>query len=127
MVKILIVDDSQELLDLFTHLLSMKGYIVATATSKITVFNKVSNFNPDLILMDVRLDGADGRELSKEIKQNNSTKEIPVILLSASPELLIDYKECKAVDMIEKPFELATVIQKIERALTVATFLNHMV
>lgn len=120
MVKILIVDDSQELLDLCTHLLSMKGYIVATATSKITVFNKVSNFNPDLILMDVRLNGADGRELCKEIKQNDSTKEIPVILLSASPELLIDYKECKAVDVIEKPFELTSLIQKIERGLTMA-------
>ena len=120
MVKILIVDDSQELLDLCTHLLNMKGYIVATATSKITVFNKVSNFNPDLILMDVRLNGADGRELCKEIKQNDSTKEIPVILLSASPELLMDYKECKAVDAIEKPFELTSVIQKIERALTMA-------
>ena len=120
MVKILIVDDSQELLDLFTHLLSRKGYVVASATSKNTLFNKVSNFNPDLIFMDVRLNDADGRELCKEIKQNISTKDIPVILLSASPELLINYKECKADDVIEKPFEMTTVIQKIERALTVA-------
>jgi CheY-like chemotaxis protein len=120
MSKILVADDSQELLELFSFLLQEKGYTVQTASSKNSFLNRLSDFIPDVILIDVKLNGEDGRQLCREIKQGDTTKGIPVILLSTSPELLNDYEECGANDVIEKPFEISSVLQKIEKVLTLS-------
>lgn len=118
MAKILLVDDSNELLELFARLLTNKGYEVKTANSETKFINLLDIYMPDIILLDVKLNGADGRKLCKELKYKISHKHIPIILLSGDPLLLADYKECDADDVIEKPFALGSVIQKIERALT---------
>lgn len=115
MAKILVVDDSNDLLEVFTFFLKRKGYEVKSASSKDTVKSALSVFIPDLILMDVILDGGDGRELCKEIKEKN--KNIPIILISGNPEFLKDYEECKADAIIEKPFNLAEVTMKVNEVL----------
>ena len=74
------------------------------------------HFHQTWMLLDVKLNGKDGRDLCKEI-QEKFNKEIPVILISANPELLKDHKECLVVDIIEKPFDIKTVTDKINIAL----------
>jgi len=67
MAKILVVDDSLELLELFSTLLIAQGYEVETTSSSVNLKNILLIFLPDLILMDVMFGIEDGRELCKEI------------------------------------------------------------
>lgn len=113
MQKILIVDDSRDLADFLTVLLQLHNFEVETALSKTVLMDKLDTFKPDLILLDIVLRHIDGRELCKEIKNNCLYKKIPIILLSANPEFLKGYEVCEANDVIEKPFDIKTIIDKI--------------
>ncbi len=116
MARILIVDDSEELLEICTHILKFEGYEVETASSKNSLLSHLAD-PPDIILLDVKLNGDDGRELCRNIKETEPGRHIPIILISASPELLKDYEECKAVAIIEKPFGIETVRETIQAVL----------
>lgn len=116
MGNILIVDDHEELLEILSTFLKMKGYNVEYVLSQEKARKTLSVSIPDLILLDVRMNGEDGRELCKEIKEKYNPN-IPIILLSASPNLLKDYEKWKADDIIEKPFELKTIIEKLNAVL----------
>lgn len=118
MTKILIVDDSEELLHMFNMLLTIKGYETQTASSKDKLLSHVANCEPDLILLDVVLDGANGRDLCQDIKARCRPKKVAVILVSAYPELLKDYSACDADEVIEKPFSIKEVIDKINKVLS---------
>lgn len=117
MAKILLVDDSTELLEVFTMIFTSNDFEVQTASDRKTLQQELSTFQPDVVLMDVMLGGLDGRELCKEIKQNNPDRKIAVILLSASPEVLKEYKKYGADDVIEKPFDINTIINKVDAVL----------
>ncbi len=56
-------------------------------------------------------------EICKEIKANNETKHIPVILMLASEKTLLNYEECNAPDILSKPFHLPELLDKIKSAL----------
>ncbi len=114
MAKILIVDDSTDLLQIFHWMLQKKGYDCVTTYYKEGLFVKLEKLTPSLVILDVNLHGEDGRNICKQIKENPQTKDIPVILCSGDHELLKDYKACKADDFLEKPFDTNTVVQKIE-------------
>ena len=115
MAKILIVDDYESIRDLLSILLTKAGYKVECASSKKELNSRLSFFKPNLILLDVKLNGEDGREICKFIKSQPVTKEVAVILLSASPNLLWDYVASKADDIIEKPFNIKSILQKINK------------
>ena len=116
MPKILVVDDSTDLLKVFPLIFKMSGYEVEAVSSKDKLNKALAEFVPDVVLLDVRLSGEDGRELCKEIKENHP-QNIPVILTSASPELLQDYEACKADAVIEKPFNIQTLLKKVTEVL----------
>ena len=114
MAKILVVDDSQDLLELFLLILVTFGHEVQTATSGNTMNSVVSAFIPDLILLDVMLGNEDGRELCRE---NKAAGDTPIILMSANPVLLKDFNEFGANDILEKPFDVASLAKKINTVL----------
>ncbi|MFT3679040.1 MAG: response regulator [Ferruginibacter sp.] len=114
MSTILIVDDAQELAELFMHIFKSKGYDVKTASSREQALNVVSSTSINVILMDVKLAGENGREICKELKNHNDYCAIPVILISANREMLEDYQECGADYAIEKPFELDTLLSTVQ-------------
>ena len=115
MSKILVVDDSEDLLDLLTVMLRIKGHEVSTAYGIVDAIKKVDSFSPDLIMIDVLLGNRSGKELCKTIKKSKSY--IPVMLMSASPPLLKNFKECKADDFIDKPFDITELNTKIDALL----------
>jgi len=81
------------------------------------VFKKIDECVPDLILLDVMLAGLDGREICKKIKSTESTKNIPVIMVSATPAVNQTVRDFGANDFVAKPFDIFQLLNKIEHQL----------
>ncbi|MDQ6755556.1 MAG: response regulator [Bacteroidota bacterium] len=114
MKKILVVDDDQSILDAMEIALGLEGYEVETTTKGEETFSKISTFHPDLIFMDVYLSGMDGREITKQLKANDETKNIPVIIFSANKSMKNVFKESGASDFIGKPFNMDELYAKVK-------------
>jgi DNA-binding response OmpR family regulator len=118
MYNILIADDSEELLEMLRYIYKRSKYIVTTALSKKELFAHLKKITPDLILLDVMLKFEDGRQICKELKTSQEYRNIPVILISASPGKLINYLDFYADDIIEKPFSMETVLTKVKEIIS---------
>jgi two-component system phosphate regulon response regulator PhoB len=110
--KILVIDDDQDILELIDFILSEKGFEVITSLSVISPDN-VLEIKPDLILLDDWLENTSGHELCLELKTNQATKHIPIIIISATMYLEQLSKKCSADSYIEKPFDINDLESKI--------------
>ncbi len=117
MAKIIVVDDSPDLLLLISIIIKREGHEPIPLTSPVELMQKLDEYNADLIVLDVNLGNYNGREVCKNIKANPAGKNIPVLLTSASAESLADFKDCYADDILEKPFELSTITNKLNELL----------
>lgn len=103
--KVLVIDDDVTNLDIVNQILKAE-FTVKTHHLAPQGIQAIEDFEPDLILMDVKMPGMDGFTVCNELKQNPKTKHIPVIFLSAYA--LTDFQEkgfaVGAVDYITKPF-----------------------
>ena len=117
MSKIIIVDDSGDLLEVLKFFLEEKGYEVETVTTKEDLINSIKSFSPDLVILDIYLQGEDGRDICKALRKHEETKYLCVLMFSSSTKALVNYKEYGADGFIEKPFGLADIVNKIETAL----------
>jgi DNA-binding response OmpR family regulator len=117
MSKIVIVDDSHDLLDVLQYFLEEKGYDVKTATKEQDLISLVRSFSPDLIILDIYLQAEDGREICKELRKHEETKYLCILMFSASSKALTNYKEYGADGYLEKPFGLNEIVNKIEATL----------
>lgn len=117
--KILIVEDEESLLKLESILLSSKGYSVVGVMDGKSALEEVSTNRPDLIVLDIMLPEMDGFEVCRHIKENPSSKDIPVVMLTAkkSNSDVERGKLCGAEAYITKPFKSAKVIEVIEGLL----------
>ncbi|MDP3791778.1 MAG: response regulator [Candidatus Omnitrophota bacterium] len=117
--KIMLVDDEPEILDLVAMRLKTFGYDVIVAPDGQKALEALNKQIPDLILLDVMIPGKDGYEICNEIKTNDRTSRIPVILFTAKPEqkekLKSNYDFIAADDYILKPFEPEDLLLKIKR------------
>ncbi|MGY6529128.1 MAG: response regulator transcription factor [Cyanobacterium sp.] len=82
MAKVLIVDDSSTERKILVSYLEEIGVSITTAESGEEALTKIPNINPDLIILDVVLPGKSGFEICREIKSNDNTNKIPVIICS---------------------------------------------
>lgn len=114
MNRVLVVDDDQSILDAMEIALNLEDYDVETTTRGEDTFSKIESFKPDLILMDVYLSGMDGREICKQIKEDDKTKHIPVIIFSANRSMKEVFKESGANDFIGKPFNMDELYEKVK-------------
>src|SRR5260370_37268463 len=81
--SILVVEDNEANLRLFTYLLSSKGYEVRAATDAQQALELLRDFHPRMILMDLQLPGTDGYELTRRLKADPATSDIIIIALTA--------------------------------------------
>ena len=115
MNRILVVDDDHDILTVVKILLTMNNFIVETISKWNDITNAIRRFSPDLILLDIALGGADGREICKQLKGSNDTRHIPVILFSAHYDLVNTIHECMADGLITKPFETSYLLDTIRK------------
>lgn len=113
MKKILIADDDTDILTLVTMTLSMQGFTVDAVSNWREITERVQCFSPDIILLDVSLNGADGRDICKKLKMQNNTRHIPVILFSANLEMGESIPDCMAQAFVAKPYNLSHFLATI--------------
>lgn len=118
MARILLIDDDPDVRTVMSVLLIKQDHEVDTASSKEEVYRHLSNIKPALILMDVLLSGADGREICREIKANENLKHIPVIMFSAHPGAAEKINSYGADDFLAKPLNTASLLEKVNAYLT---------
>src|SRR5258705_3643787 len=120
MSKILILDDSIDLLETLQFILEKRKYLVKTLNIADHICEEIYSFDPDLLIMSVLLTDADGRNICKELKNNVETKHLFILLFSASHQLLVNYKNDGADDYLEKPFDLDIFETKVKSLLELA-------
>ena len=109
--KILVADDDEDILDVISIILEGEGYNVTTISRGEEVLEIKEDF-PDLFLLDISMAGIDGRDICRYLKNQSSTKHIPVILFSANKEIEKIAFEVRADDFICKPFDIDVLLQK---------------
>ena len=112
--RILIIDDDPDLRTVMNISLKKHGYMVDTASKREEVHDKLLEFNPTVVLLDVMLSGHDGRNICREIKEMEEMKDVPVIMVSAHPGAAENISSYGADDFIGKPFNVETLIEKVE-------------
>jgi DNA-binding response OmpR family regulator len=110
--KIFVIDDEPDILDAVKIVLEDEGFHVETSIKGDEIETRSADF-PDLILLDVLLSGKDGRDIAKKLKNQEHTKHIPIIMMSAHPTAKQGIKEYLADDFIAKPFEIDYLLEKI--------------
>jgi len=117
---ILLVEDEEALLRLQSILLVIKGYKVEGVTDGQAALEAVEILKPDLILLDVMLPKVDGFEVCRQIKANEATHYIPVIMLTAkkSKEDRIMGEQAGADLYITKPYKSSVLVETIQRLLS---------
>lgn len=114
MRRLLIIDDNNDLLFAMQRLLSFYNFSVRTITGSKDLLNEITSFKPEIIIIDVLLTGEDGRLICKALREDMRNREVTLILFSASPFHLENYQQYKADGVIEKPFEVKELIDRIE-------------
>jgi len=121
MKKILILDDDKDNLEILDFILTDSGYDVKLLSCGDEVFDEIEVYQPNLILMDVRLAGLDGRDICRSIKQNQLTSHVPVILVSATIDLAASMDLHGAPnDYITKPYDLDHLLNTVKKYLVTA-------
>ncbi len=115
--KILIAEDDQGISNALSQLLEMAGYVTDPIIDGQKVVAHVEKTLPDLLLLDVSMRGADGRDICTQLKQNEQVKHIPIIMISAHSDVQKMAKEAGADDFVAKPFNISDLLHKIEKHL----------
>lgn len=119
---ILAVDDTPESLALQIDILTPAGYQVRPADSGELALAAVAANPPDLILLDVRTKGVNGLEVCRRLKAREETRHIPVILVSAFPDVKewVEGLRLGAADYITKPFQAEELLTRVKAHLAVS-------
>ena len=117
MKKLLLIDDSEDLLDAMSFFLTKRGYEVKVISKVDNVILTINNFRPDLVMLDIKLSGKDGREICKEIRLNHLINHTCILMISSAVSLLENYKDYGADGILEKPFGLSVLEEMINSVL----------
>jgi len=112
--RVLVADDDPAILEVITFMLDDAGYDSKTTvdghTEKI-----VEEYQPDVILLDIWMSGLDGRTICKSLKKKKSTKNIPIIMISANKDTETIARESGADDFLSKPFEMNDLLSIVAK------------
>ena len=117
--RILVVDDEEDLLELIRYNLSKEGYRVTCVETGEEALEHASRERTDLIVLDLMLPGVDGLEVCRRLKAEASTRNIPVVMLTAKSEEvdLVIGLEVGADDYVTKPFSPRVLLARIRVVL----------
>lgn len=116
---VLVVDDERDILELIRYNLEKEGYRVTTVTSGEEALTIASNEQPSIVLLDLMLPGLDGLQVCRRMKQDDATRSIPIVMLTAKTEDsdIVSGLEIGADDYITKPFSPRVLVARIRAVL----------
>ena len=117
--KILVVDDEEDILELIRFNLVREGYKVLCAPSGEEAMNIAQSEIPDLMVLDLMLPGIDGLEVTRVLKNDSRTKDIPIVMVTAKGEEadIVTGLELGADDYITKPFSPRVLVSRVRAVL----------
>ncbi len=115
---VLVVNDTQEILDLFREILEEEGYRVSLYSYAFRDLSEIEAQQPDLIILDFMIGGEDyGWQLLQKMKMNRGTSGIPVIVCTAAVTLVRQLEgrlKEKRVGIVVKPFDIDDLLREID-------------
>ena len=117
--KILVFEKNKDILDMIGLILNEEGYSVDLVSVENDVKQRINDFQPDAIFLDVISPTKEGTILCEAIKSAEDTSRIPVIVLSTHPRAEV-VKEICADEVVPKPFDISFLIFVIEQQLITA-------
>ncbi|RZK41061.1 MAG: response regulator [Pedobacter sp.] len=116
--KILICDDDEGIIDMLELILEETGHQIIPETNSLNVKSILEREKPDLILLDLWMPVLSGDQVLKSLRANEKTKELPVIVISASRDGKEIALGAGASDFLAKPFDMDELLQKVDEYLS---------
>src|SRR6266481_1118773 len=116
MERVLIVDDDPDIQKLVSYNLSQAGFRVSTAATGLAALEAVHDQPPDLIILDIMLPDLDGLEVCRKLRQQDKSRRIPIIMLTARTEesdRVVGF-ELGADDYVMKPFSPRELVLRVK-------------
>lgn len=114
--KIVITDDDLGIQEIFKLIFEKEGYETIILSSPIEIFQHHFE-DADIFLLDRQMCGIDGLDVCRYLKQNEATRNTPVIIISATPNFTAISKLAGANDFIEKPFTKKDLLNRVALSL----------
>ena len=116
---ILIVDDEEDIIELIKYNLKNEGYNILTALTGEEAIKISKQTRPDLMVLDLMLPGIDGLEVTRYLRSNGETKDMPIVMLTAKGEEsdVVTGLELGANDYMSKPFSPRELTARIRAIL----------
>jgi len=121
MNKILIVEDEISSAEMLTFVLKEEGYFVAVAANGKEALAALRENSIDLVLCDLMMPVMDGRELCRAMKLDPSMQSIPIVIMSAAPEISVSHladEGCEYACFMRKPLDLDLLATTIRNLVT---------
>jgi CheY-like chemotaxis protein len=115
--SILVVEDSDEIRELLEMVLESEGYRVVPLEDGRDVVATARELQPSLITLDLALPGKDGWAIVKELQDDDATRDIPIIVISAYTRELDAPLRRRVARVISKPFYITQVVSEVEEIL----------
>ena len=122
--RVVYIEDDQEMIDLVVLILTRRGYQVKGAQGGRNGLDLIFQDPPDLILLDLMMPGMDGWEVYQQLKSNETTRNIPVIIVTAKAQAIdrvLGLHIAKVDDYIAKPFRPQELIDAIDHVFNQAS------
>ncbi|MFP4497590.1 MAG: response regulator transcription factor [Vulcanimicrobiota bacterium] len=117
--KVLLVDDDDQILRSLRTYLELESYEVETASNGVEALQKIKQYDPEIVVLDIMMPEMDGFEVMEKIKENPETEKLPVIMLTAKGQdvdVLKGYR-MGAASYMTKPFNLNELVENIEMVM----------
>ncbi len=112
--RVLVIEDDQDVSDMIRAVLESEGYTVAVARDGADGLLFGREWRPDLILLDINLPKVQGETLLRLFREDDSTRETPMIAMSASATIRRQSERLRAADAaLSKPFDIETLLAQV--------------
>ena len=117
--RVLVVDDARVIRDLLSDLLEEEGYQVILASNGNEALGLAEKENPQAILLDINMPGINGVEVCKRLREGESTRSVPIIMMTALRDHKTKAFEARADDFVNKPFDPGDLLVRVKSILRV--------
>lgn len=114
---ILVCDDEEGILDVVEMMLDAEGFTVKTEIESAHVLDRIREYTPDLLIVDLWMPVMSGDEVIRKIRANETIKSLPIMVMSASRDGEGIAFEAGADQFISKPFDINAFVSKVDELI----------